>query len=173
MHPKVFFVSVILTCIICACSNVQLEDDVSPLEKSFLKLIAVDDVNDSLHVDIVYDERTEYKYGDDIVVLIKNTSNQEIFLPSKPSALRAFVLSDNSWVEVKNDITYLGDGVVLAASEDALSQLINGIRPVINSELEGFGNEVNVRVLIMGEFIVNEKKTGTVIAAFADLVMRK
>jgi len=171
-YSKIYFALITLTCIIYACSSSQL-DNLSPLEESFLKLIAVDDVNNSLHVDIVYDERTEYKYGEDVVILIKNNSSKEIFLPSKSSALRAFVLNGDSWVEVENNIIYLGNGTILTPSGDAMAELINGIRPVFDPGLDGLEKKVIVRVLVLGEFMLNGEKTGQLVAAFAELIMQK
>jgi len=162
----------ILIFIAFGCSNGRLK----PLGASrdpFLDLVAINDMNNSLRISIIYDEHTEYNFGLFVDVLVENISDQEIFLPSNSSVLRAFINKDNAWVEVENGAIYLGNGGILNFKGGVGASWKTLVYPVLGSSLENIGSLTNVRILVVGEFMSKGKKTGKPVAAYVDLIMKR
>jgi hypothetical protein len=126
-------------------------------------------VNNNLKINIIYEEQTEYKFGSKVDVVIENVSDRKIFLPSDSSVLRAFIADNNTWVEVENDVTYLGNGSILNPKGTVGTKWITVIRPVFEPSL---GDNMLVRILVAGEFVSNSERTGVPVAAYVDLVMK-
>ncbi|MBI5955294.1 MAG: hypothetical protein HY865_26860 [Chloroflexi bacterium] len=163
---KIIVVSLLMT-LVYGCSNDKV-DETDNLQESFTSIVPVSDINNSLKINIIYEEQVEYKFGSDVKVVIENVSDKKIFLPSDSSVLRAFVAKNNTWFEVENYAAYLGNGSILNPKGNIGTIWITGLRPVLEPSL---GNNVLVRILATGEFVSNSEKTGVPVAAYVDLIM--
>lgn len=168
---KVAIISILISTI-WSCSNSEASTLNTLQEDSFLNSISINDMNNSLHIEVTYDDYNEYKLGSAVDVLVNNVSNQEIFLPTDSSVLKTFVAKNNNWVEVKNNVTYFGNGSILYPKGNIGTEWLTAVRPVLEASLGNIEDQVSVRILVVGEFMSNGKKTGEPVAAYVDLVMK-
>jgi hypothetical protein len=164
---KILIISLLMA-LAYGCSSNKV-DGTNDLQESFKNIVPVGDINNSLKINIINEEQTEYKFGLEVEVVIENVSDRKIFFPSDSSVLRAFVAENNTWVEVENDVTYLGNGSILNPKGTVGTKWITGIRPVFEPSL---GDNVLVRILVAGEFVSNIERTGVPVSAYIDLVMK-
>jgi hypothetical protein len=156
----------------CARNDLAVSNE---LHEAFLQLISIEDINNSMQVTVVESEVTQPTFGSEVEIFIQNVSTEKeiYFSPEESLALRIFVNSNNRWIEIQNADRYTGEGGVLDTKGQITSDWITGVRPVLELNLlKEIDNPVIVRILVTGELIVGNEKTGTPVATFIDLIMK-
>jgi|RhiMetdeSRZDD1v2_1073273.scaffolds.fasta_scaffold49361_1 hypothetical protein len=95
-----------------------------------------------------------FKTDDSISLEVRNISDGQITFGPDFGA-RIFVLTDESWVEVKNKITYKNDPLILDPSEN-YDPLKTGAT-IVQPELSDYSVPYDIRIFLIGDLIENGK----------------
>lgn len=172
-YIRKIFLFFLLAAILCSCIPVRPKVSES-LETSFRELMLVDDINKSFQIYIDSTDRESMKFGSDIHVVIKNLSNQQIFFPVG-YGIRLFIIRDSEWVEILNKNKYYGDGSFLRPKgiQELGDRISTGVRPILPSQI-GFEDDQEIlRIVMIGELMSDEEKTGIPVGAYTDIFVSR
>ena len=164
-----------LTFVLCSCTNNQptIPGD---LQKSFDKMFPFSNMNTYIQIKLNSNERL--KFGSDVNILIENLSDKSIYFSTSTSTIfvRVFMIQENKWVETLNRTTYYsitgGNGYILSPIGSEQPHLFtNSVRPELGQNLKDNNRQQIVRILVIGEQLLNGKKTGIPVAAYLDIFM--
>jgi hypothetical protein len=98
------------------------------------------------------------------------SSDQDIYFPVG-YGIRLLIINNDKWIEVKNKDIYYGDGSWLQTKRDQMlgARLATGVRPILPPDLLNVGNQVILRIVIIGEIHSNNSNNGLPVGAFTDL----
>ena len=163
---RVWFIFVLLV-VLPGCTN-DADRIPSAMEKSLLTTLSITDMNESLQLKVQGD-KTAFGFGSDIPLLIYNKSPHSILFTGG-SHMRLFTVRDGEWVEVKNEITYSGT-MILSPQGTSLLDLSNtGVKPAFDEEIrENNGNNMLLRIVMIGEILENDVETGELVGAYVDV----
>ena len=120
-----------------------------------------------------------FRLNSDIDLLVENLSNAPIYFSMNTATpfMKIFRIEDNEWVEVPNTTKYYsitgGDGFILDIDGSPQpNKFTNSVRPVIDSALVEEGQKVIIRILIIGELMRGDKKTGIPVGAYVDVYIK-
>jgi hypothetical protein len=154
------------------CSNSSLKTSAS-LETEFRNLVPVDDLNTSLRIQAKITDRTEFGARNSIRVEIENFSDERI-LVRQPEDIKLLLRSDDNWVEVENAVEYYGgEGPILypAVVDPLRNRTLTSVRPVLGSEPGDGTTKQLLRIVIIGEILSDVGRTGSLVAAYTDLIL--
>ncbi len=158
-------------CVLPACSGDKphISND---LQKSFTETIAVSDLNQSLQVRLWSDDVNEPRFGRLMNMDVENISDKPIYFSVNPAPIRLFILQGGKWMQIGNDVTFIsssgGDGFVLSSKAEGSNMWAAGAVPALGS-VGNIGKErLILRILAIGEFMVNGQRTGARVGAYTD-----
>jgi hypothetical protein len=135
------------------------------LEKSFKNIVPVDDVNHTLTLKLNPQKENALEIGSNIELVVENISDRPIIFPTG-FGIEIYTIENGNWVDVENRDKILGDEI----------SLIPGMMNFIGFEVEPMFSETKtnkfVRIVVVGEFLLDNAKTGARVAAFIDLTLR-
>jgi hypothetical protein len=82
-------------------------------------------------------------------------------------------LDNLQWVEVKNGITYSGNNLKLSPAGTVLLDFaLTGVKPIFDQSGIKIEEEVPLRIVIIGEIMESENRTGEKVGAYVDVVIK-
>jgi hypothetical protein len=161
----------LLTIALLSCAK-QSNTNSDELEKQFSTVVPISDMNRSIQV-VVDNKNTSFKSGSEIVLIIYNKSSDFIYFDTS-SFIKLMGSSDDlRWVEVKNAITYMDtillspEGIVLLDSQYTV------VQPILDQSVLDAGNEnVRGRIVVIGEIMKGETRTGQKVSAYVDVILK-
>ena len=136
------------------------------LEVSFRNLVPIADMNNYFQISV---DSNNSQFGQDITIVIRNLSDHDIYFPVE-NVIKMFIINSNKWIEVKDkDISY-GDELWLRPKSEQMPEgrLVTWVRPILPSDLLNVGNQVILRIVIIGEMSLNDTENVSV-GAFTDV----
>jgi hypothetical protein len=138
------------------------------MEKQFLDIVPVTDMNKSLQLEVYGDQKT-FGLGHDIPLLIYNKSSHRILF-TKDSRIKLFMIQDAAWLEVENEIIYTGSTLLSPQGTPLLDLTNTWAKPAFDKDMIKNGKEeVLVRIVMIGEIIENDVGTGKFAGAYIDV----
>ena len=107
------------------------------LEKQFLQIVPVSDMNKSLQL-AVDGEKTSFEPGEKIALTLHNTSPYSLSFDTSSLVMLLGSQGNSQWVDVKNAITYSGDlelspnGTILLDTRSVV------VKPVLDQSVFNF-----------------------------------
>jgi hypothetical protein len=161
-----YFVQLVLAG--CAMKSTASNNDI---EEKFQALFPDVGMNDSLQLNVISDEAT-LRPDSEIRLSINNKSNHFIDF-ALDSYVRLFVFSDSEWVEVDNQITYSGLLQIFPEGTPLKDSRTTRVQPIIDQTIMSKDEkEILLRILILGEIIEDETRTGEKVGAYVDVFLR-
>ncbi len=99
-----------LSAILISCSN-NTNHQTSDIEKKFLSIIPVADMNKTLQLSVDGDQKM-FQFDSQINVTIHNVSRYSVMFDAA-SPPKILAVKNSEWIEVENEITYSGARVCL------------------------------------------------------------
>lgn len=163
----VFFAVVAL----CGCSK-HLDTNVSELERQFSITVPLSDMNNSLQIATNSQDST-FKSGSEIELTIYNKSLHSLYFDNI-THMRLFSSSDNlHWTEVKNAITYTATMILSPEGTILLDTQYTSVKPIVDqSEFDINGEDILLRIVIIGEIMNGEVRTKEKVGAYVDVVLK-
>ena len=156
--------------LLSGCTNrqprISTDNDIS-----FKELVEIDDLNFTLTAKLLNPNGKSADFNSDIRILVENTSIEEVFLHADTSQtrIRVFILRENNWLEIQDAYVTYGDGNVLNAKGQMVSEWRAWVRPVNNLSFGDSREREIVRVLVTGEMMSDGDLTGIPVGAYVDL----
>ena len=154
-----------------ACLN-KPDGGTSEIEKQFSTIVPVADMNQSLQM-VVDSNETSFQVGSDIPLIIYNKSQNSIFFDVN-SYVKLLIGIGNQWVEVKNALTYSGTLLLSPQGTPPLFDLTyTWAQPVITEDILNTANtDILLRIVIIGEIMEGETRTGKNVGAYVDVFLK-
>jgi hypothetical protein len=166
---------VLLTILISGCST-NSPNVTRDMQESFQKLVAINEMNKDLRVTTDISDNNNLHIGSVIHLVIENLSDQPILIP-EPSGIKLFIINDGEWSEINNNAEYYGnsEGPVLYPHEpsELRYRTSTGVSPVLKpgTKISDKGSKIVLRILIIGEMLMNGEKTGIPVGAYTDVYL--
>jgi hypothetical protein len=166
------FLFLIVTAIFSGCTSAKPKISTS-LETSFQELLPIKDMNKSFQIYVDSSDQDNLKFGNDIKLAFKNITGQDVFFPVG-YGIRLFVIRNNEWMEIQNYDDYYGEGSWLQTINQQTSggRLVTWVSPVLPPEIADGDHQVILRTVIIGELVIDSKKTGIPVGAYTDVYLQ-
>ena len=156
---------------ILGCSS-PLESIPNNIEENFLAIVPVSNMNDNLLIEVEGNQE-QFQPGSEIRILIYNNSSQSIFLAEDPF-LKIFTIKEGDWVEVKDEITRFGSQVLSPKGTILLDQSYTRAKPALTrGEMNSNLKDLPVRIVVVGEIMENDVRTGELVGAYVDVYIEQ
>lgn len=173
----VLFFGVALLCSSCSKNQPAIPDE---LQVSFQNMFPAVEFNKDIQVRLRDMSGETPLSGSEVEVCVINTSNESIFLSSDPKQpfIRVYMIRDDIWVELKNNVEYFsstgGDGSIFEpVGDQQMNYFFTAIRPVLEPAAGNANDEEIIRVFVIGERMIDEKRSGVFTGAFVDLFIKR
>lgn len=173
----VLFLGVALICSSCLNSQPEVPDE---LQASFQDMFPTVEFSNDIKVNLRDASGKKPVCESEIRIRVINVSDKVIFLPYDPKNLfiRVYSIRDNTWMELKNNVNYYsstgGDGYNISPVNDQqLIDFFTVVCPVLEPAAGNANDKEIVRVFVMGERMVDGKKSGIFTGAYIDLFMKR
>jgi hypothetical protein len=169
--PKRLFVlfSLCLT-ILLSCSK-QLSTNTSEIEKQFSTVVPITDMNKSLQM-VVDSQERYFPLGSDIPLIVENKSSHFISFDVN-THIRLLRIRGSQWMEVKNAITYSGTMLLSPQGKPLLNLQYTDVKPILDeTNLSGSNTSVLLRIVIIGEIMEGDTRTGKNVGAYVDVFLK-
>jgi hypothetical protein len=138
------------------------------LDEEFLTTVSVINLNESLRLKVESDQES-FQLGSKIPLLIYNESPFSIFFTGE-EYLKLFMIKDGKWTEVKNELTYSGSQELSPKGTILLDQSNTWAKPALTKdEVRNDQKAFPLRILIIGEIMENNIRTGKLVGAYVDV----
>jgi len=152
------------------CSN-QSAADTHVMDKKFALLIPITDMNKSLKIDVYGDEST-FHFDSDIPLIVSNKSSHSIYFDVN-SHIRLLINSGGQWKDIQNAFTYSGTMLLSPEGTPLLDLQYTDVQPMPNENNPNINNsDVLLRIVIIGEIMDGNARTGENAAAYVDVVLK-
>jgi hypothetical protein len=145
------------------------------LQESFANMIPIKDMNKSLTVTILSGNKDEVKSGSAMDIAVENISSNSIYFQNNPSTIKLYAAQNGEWVEIKNNVTYLNyqgeEGFVLSPKNSAANLWTTLVVPSLAISQDTGERQEDLRILIVGEVVLNGQKTGNPVGAYVDTLI--
>jgi len=161
----------ILAVVLFGCSK-QSKASVSELEKQFSTAFPLDDMNKSLQI-ALESKTASFTPGSEIDLIVYNKSPYSLCFDNS-SRMRLLGSPDNlQWAEVKNAITYSATMILSPKGTVLLDTQYTWVRPILDqSSLNVQQTDILLRIVIVGEVMEKENRTGKKVGAYVDVVLK-
>ena len=139
-------------------------------ESSFQTAVPMANMNQSLEINVDGDN-TSFRIGAEIPLIVQNKSADYIFFTGD-DYIRLFILQDLKWIEIKSELTYSGSKVLSPKGTPLLDLDRTWAQPALDGNIfSDKRSDLLLRILITGEIMENDVRTGKLISAFVDVHM--
>src|SRR6266498_2283643 len=153
--------------ILLGCSK---QPELSEIEKQFLLIVPVADMNKSLQI-VVDSKESSFESGADISLLVYNKSSNSIYFDNSSYASLLLNLDDLQWLDVMNGITYFGTRKVSPQGTSLLDFVHTVVRPILDPTVLDVGNKnIVLRIVIVVEIMEGATRTGKNVGAYVDVI---
>lgn len=148
-------------CLVSAGHNVR--------ESAFQSLMQVSHINDFVRLSAPVELSNDFKLGSTVDLLLENTSGKYVsFSPDYGVRILAYSEERQDWEDVPNAISYLGDSLdILGPRDEGNWMAVVTVVP----RLPDASEEIDIRVVVIGEVLERGSPTGDKAAAFIDLTL--
>ena len=172
---KITFIWIILLAYILPGCSGNEHSVSSALQESFATMIPVKDMNQSLRVTILYSNQNNPKFVPGMNVVVENMSATPIYFQDNPSPIRLYIAQGDKWIEVKNNATLLSyqgnPGFVLSPKNTAANVWTPPVVPSLAISQDAGKGQEDLRILVIGEVVLNGQKTGNLVGAYVDTLI--
>jgi hypothetical protein len=163
---RILIIFLLLTTLLGCYS--RLDTVPNNMEEQFLTAVSVSNMNESLQLKAEGDQES-FHLGSKIPLLIYNESPYSIFFVGD-AYLKLFIIKDGKWAEVKNELTYSGSQVLSPKGTLLLDQSNTWAKPALTEdEVNSDQKDLPLRIVIIGEIIENDIRTGKLVGAYVDV----
>lgn len=160
--------------ILLSCSK-QSDIKTSDLEKQFSTIVPLADMNKSLQIAVARDvasNEQSFRLGSAIPVEVFNKSPH--FVSSDfNSQIKLLIYENSQWVEVKNDITYSDTMLISPQGTLLLDLQYTWVQPNLDgSNLRSSNTKIPIRIVVIGEIMEDNTRTGKNIGAYVDVFVK-
>lgn len=173
----VLFFGVALLCSSCSKNQPAIPDE---LQVSFQNMFPAVEFNKDIQVRLRDVSGKTPVCESEIRIQVINASDEVVFLPYDPINLfiRVYTIRDNTWVELKNNVKYYSwtgeDGDYLdPVGGQQIKDFFDVVCPTMMPAVKKADDKEIVRVFVMGERIMNGKRSGVFTGAYIDLFMKR
>ncbi len=164
---------VILCCFLFAalmgCST-PLDNQTSDIEKKFLSIVPVTDMNKTLQLSVNGDQKA-FGLDSEISLTVHNLSKYSVMFDAA-SPPKLFTVKNGEWVEVMNEFTYRGGGAMSPKGTILLDEIVTSVKPVLDKAvLDSNQQQVSLRIVVICEIMENDIRTGKNIGAYVDVIL--
>jgi len=135
-------------------------------------MIPVKDMNQSLRVTILYSNQNNPKFVPGMNVVVENMSASPIYFQDNPSPINLYIAQEGKWKEIKNNATLLSyqgnEGFILSPKNTQANVWTPPVVPDLETTQDTGKGQVDLRILVIGEFMLNGQKTGIPVGAYVD-----
>jgi hypothetical protein len=164
---KLMLMIVLMLINLPSCSN-SSGDVPEDMENEFQAIFPNVEMNKAFLLKVESNEKT-HKFGSDIPLSFKNQSNDTIYFPTD-SFIKIFAVSNGQWIELKNKNTYSGNLVLAPQGTPLMDDNFTGVRPELPAlGLDGEETAMLIRIVLVGEILVDEVATGQLVGSFIDV----
>lgn len=129
---------------------------------------SVSNVNASLQVKVEGDKKS-FPLDAEITLLIYNESSRFLLFTGE-HYVRLLTLNDGEWIEVANKLTYSGSQTLSPKGTILLDQTSTWAKPQITEQIFTPDEKVlPLRIVVVGEIVENDVRTGEFAAAYVDV----
>jgi len=160
--------------ILLSCSKLS-DVKTSDLEKQFSTIVPLADMNKSLEIAVARDvaiSEQSFQLGSAIPVEVFNKSPHFVSFESN-SQIKLLIYENNQWVDVKNDITYSGTMLLSPQGTLLLDLQYNWVQPNFDgTSLSSSSTKIPVRIVVIGEIMEGDTRTGKNVGAYVDVFVK-
>jgi hypothetical protein len=168
---KRLVMSFLLIVIVLGCSR-QPGTNLSELEKQFTTTVPVKDMNQSLQLAVDGEEKS-FRAGSRIRLIIYNKSPYFVYFDNESHIRLLSNLDNHQWVDVKNAITYSDTMLLSPKGTVLLDHQYTLVRPILDqSDFSRENSDIPLRIVVVGEIMKDETRTGQNVGAYVDLVLK-
>lgn len=154
-----------------ACSS-HLNTTSKDLEQNFKIVVPITDMNGSLIIAIDSDKEV-FRPDDKIPLSVENMSAQKIRFDYADNYIKLFIVRDNQWIEVENDLTYSGSRILSPVGTLLLNLDYTWVRPVFKEDMfDAKNKERLLRIVMIGEILERDLPSGNQVGAYVDVYIR-
>jgi len=164
-----FFLTNMLSC------SKQSDIKTSDLEKQFSTIVPLADMDKSLEIAVARDvaiNEQSFRLGSAITVEVFNKAPH--FVSSNfNSQIKLLIYENSQWVEVKNDITYSDTMLISPQGTLLLDLQYTWVQPNLDRSSLGSSNtKIPVRIVVIGEIMEGNTRTGKNVGAYVDVFVK-
>ena len=138
-------------------------------------MVPLTDMNKSLEIAVARDvasNEQSFRLGSDIAVEVFNKSPHYISSDFN-SQIKLLIYENNQWVEVKNDNTYSGNMLLSPQGTLLLDLQYTWVQPNLDgSSLNSRNTKIPVRIVVIGEIMEGDTRTGKNVGAYVDVFVK-
>jgi hypothetical protein len=172
MKDKIRLVMIFSLCltILLSCSK-QSDINTSVIEKQFSTVVPLTDMNKSLQIVVASDDKS-FQLGFDIPLLVYNKSPHSMFFDVN-SHIRLLRSTGDRWVDVKNALTYSGTMLLSPQGTPLLDLQYTDARPILDEgNLSASNTDILLRIVVIGEIMEGDTRTGKKVGAYVDVFVK-
>lgn len=165
---------IIFSLVVIALLSCSKHSDIntSELDEQFSNAAPLSDMNKSLQI-VVNDQRAIFKPGSEIELTIYNKSPYSLFFDNKTHVMLLGNLDDLHWTEIKNAITYSATMILSPEGAILLDRQYTSVKPVLDqTDFDSGGADILLRIVIVGEIVDGDARTGRKVGAFVDVILK-
>jgi hypothetical protein len=142
------------------------------LQASFQVLVPIDDLNQSVRLTEDLSNQQNIKFDSVIQVLIENVSIRQVYFPLG-YGIKLFIVRNGDWVEIRDKSNYLGDGALLSPQNNKklTDTTSTRILPDYPSQIKIEGIPVILRIVVIGELLLDINETRVPVGAYIDVIV--
>jgi hypothetical protein len=142
----------------------------SDMEEEFAIIFPATDLNNTLRLEVDSTQKS-FQPASEIPLILYNESDRFIYFDVS-SYVKILSYTSSKWVEVKNGLTYSGTLILSPNGTPALDETYTWAQPVLDQSILTPNNtDVLLRIVVHGEVMEGESRTGEQVAAFVDVYM--
>ena len=157
--------------ILLSCSK-QPNSSMSEPENRFSTAVPLTDINKSLQI-VLNSKETSFASGSEIELMVYNKSPYYLYFDND-SHMRLLGSSDNlHWIEVKNAITYSATMILSPQGTILLDTQPTWVKPILDqSSFDAKRVDFLLRIVIAGEIMDGDNRTGKKVGAYIDVDLK-
>ena len=153
------------------CSSLP-NTDTSDIQELLTADGSIRNLNDSLQVKVEGDQK-DFPLDSQITLLIYNESSHFLLFTGE-YFVRLLTFNDGEWIEVANSLTYSGSKTLSPKGTILLDQTSTWAKPQITEQIFKPDEKVlPLRIVVIGEILENDIRTGEFAAAYVDVDIKR
>lgn len=167
---RVYKFLILMVIILSGCSNAKISSESE--EQSLEQFVSsaydteIKDINQSITLELTPYSRDSLRPDTLFDLLAVNQIKDAVRFPADFN-MKIFRFSNHEWLLTQNEVTYLSDEIILADSSlHGISELLP-----IKLALEHPEEDNLIRVVILGELLIDGEPNGEKVAAYLDLTI--
>ena len=169
-NTKFLIIFLFLAITLTGCSEL-LSTESEELEKQFLQIVRVSDMNNNLEV-LLDDERTSFESGEEIFLTLHNKSPNSLYFDTSSLVILLASQDSHKWIDVKNAYTYSCDLELSPNGTILLDTQSVTVEPILDRSSFNSKKDITIRIVVIGEIMDGKNRTGEKVGTYVDVVLK-